>query len=148
MSSVILAVMSLIGVLAVGVVVPFALVNRAEKTRREDRAHADKMHREDRDAEWARQDAVAAKTNGKLTAIHSLVDGGMTAAMRSEADAMERELAVLGELAELRRATGQEPSPSSLSAIDSARMKLATLRAQITERTRLEAAVDERRDGA
>ena len=51
------------------------------------------MHREDRDADWARQDKLAAEANGKLDTIHKLVDGAFTAAMRAELGATRRELA-------------------------------------------------------
>lgn len=60
-TSLLAVLVPLIGVLVVGVLVPVLLLSRTEKHRIEDQAEAARLHREDRDAEWARQDAVAAK---------------------------------------------------------------------------------------
>jgi hypothetical protein len=51
----------LVGVLVVGLLVPVFLLARTERHRQEDNERSDRLHREDRDAEWARQDEVAAK---------------------------------------------------------------------------------------
>lgn len=59
-ATIITAVASLIGVLMVGVLIPLYLVSRSDRQRREDQLEAARLHREDRDAEWARQDKVAA----------------------------------------------------------------------------------------
>jgi hypothetical protein len=48
-------------VLLVGVLVPIYLVSKAAKDRREDNERSDQRHREDRQADWDRQDSVAAK---------------------------------------------------------------------------------------
>jgi hypothetical protein len=60
---------SLVGVLAVGVLVPLLLVTRSTRERREDLREAARMHREDRDAEWARQDLVAEKAERARIAL-------------------------------------------------------------------------------
>lgn len=83
-----------------------------------------RQHRVDREADWKRQDRLAAqaaeaatlqlehnsKSDAKLDKIHTLVDGAMTAAMRSELAAVRRELYVLRELAVMHRESGQEPA--------------------------------------
>jgi hypothetical protein len=50
---------SLFGVLVVGVGIPLLLLSRTETHRREDLIEVARQHREDRDAEWRRQDEVA-----------------------------------------------------------------------------------------
>lgn len=60
-ATILTAAVSLLGVLAVGVLIPLYLVARSDRQRREDQAEAARLHREDREAEWARQDATAAR---------------------------------------------------------------------------------------
>lgn len=88
-ATIITAVVSLIGILAVGVLVPVYLVARSERMRREDQAEAEqvrreeareaaRLHREDRDAEWARQDRVAeraAEATRKVTDNQRIIAG-------------------------------------------------------------------------
>ena len=185
-ANIITVVVSLIGVLAVGVVIPVLLVRNAESARREDQAEAARLHREDRDAEWARQDEVAARaaqtadaiaaaqqgaadraaeaarlllennervaqtqleTNGKLDVIHTLVNSSMTAAMQSEFDAVTRELAMMREVVELKRATGMEPSTAALAAIDVTETKLSELADALDDRAKAQAEVNHKGGG-
>jgi hypothetical protein len=104
-----------------------------------------KMHREDRIADWARQDALAAaakeaadevakQTSGKLDAIHGLVDGAFTAAMRAELDATRRELAMMREVVAIKQAAGHEPTVETLAAIEATNAKILALAAQLADR--------------
>lgn len=159
-TSIITLAVSLLGVLAVGVLVPVFLVGRAETTRRADAAEAARLHREDREAEWARQDEISARvtqnaadqaenqkqTNSKLDAIHTLVNSNMTAAMQSEFDAVARELAMMREVVELKRASGMEPTETALAAIDTTAEKLRDLAAALAERYKAQANI-ERKEG-
>lgn len=110
----------------------------------------DRARRLDREAGWARQDALAAKAataaaeikaqadaaDKKLDQIHGLVNSNMTAAMTAEAAAVERELAGMLEIIELRKALGQEPSGEALGAVDAIRGRLAELQSQLADRAR------------
>jgi hypothetical protein len=198
--------LSLTGVLLVGVLVPIYLISRSSKERRDDLAEAARQHREDRDAEWARQDEVARRaeqaardlaasqqkiaaqaaeaaalllgkqeasvtaqrevarqaavaaellvanneqvaagqleTSRKLDTIHTLVNSNMTAAMQSEFEAVVRELAVMREIMELRRVSGQEPTQDTLSAIASTETKMHELDAALADRAKAQAKVE------
>jgi hypothetical protein len=103
------------------------------------------QHRRDREADWERQDAVAARaeaaarlyqneTNGKLDVIHVLVNSNMTAAMRSELEAVTRELAVMREMIALRKEQGREPSAETLAAVAIVEARIFRLALQIDER--------------
>lgn len=204
-SQIITIVVSLVGVLTVGVLVPIGLLARTEKVRREDLVNAAQQHREDRAAEWARQDEVAARaeqarrdlaavqeatanraaeaaaalmaaqkesidaqkevarqaavaadllvennklvaetareTGRKLDTIHTLVNSNMTAAMQAEHDAVKRELAMMREVMELRRAGGQEPGDDTIAAIGATEAKLRDLAAALAERATAQAKV-------
>jgi len=180
-ANIITVVVSLIGVLAVGVVIPVLLVRNAESARREDQAEAARLHREDRDAEWARQDEIAARaaataasieaaqrgaaeradeaarllidnnervaksqleTNGRLDVIHTLVNSSMTAAMQSEFDAVTRELAMMREVVELKKASGMEPSAAALAAVKTTEAKLNELAVTLEDRARTQAEIN------
>ena len=95
---------------------------------------AERMHRQDREADWARQDKMAADARAKLDVIHTIVDGGITASMRAELDATVRELATMREVVDLKRALGQEPTPEALTAIEATRVKVAELSAKLADR--------------
>lgn len=103
------------------------------------------MHREDRLADYARQDAMAAEaraanekaaadTNGKLDAIHGLVDGAMTAAMRAELEATKRELAMMREVAAIKQAAGHEPTLETLAAIEATAARTQKLESALADR--------------
>lgn len=126
----------------------------------------ERMHREDRQADWDRQDAVAKaaadaadrlvaaqeeaarllladnarvaaaqeQTNGKLDVIHTLVNSNMTAEMQRSYDATKRELAVMRELMELRKANGLEPTPAVLAEIAATEITLNELDAALADR--------------
>jgi hypothetical protein len=168
-TSIVVAAVSLIGVLAVGILAPAWLLSRTER-----------IHREDRQADWDRQDQVAekaekaaadlaksqkriadkaeeaatlllannervaqtqAETNGKLDVIHTLVNSNMTAAMQSEFDAVSRELAMMREVAALKQAAGQEPSAETTAAIGATEAKLHELDAALADRAQAQARV-------
>lgn len=127
-------IISLVGsaVLAIfaSVTAPVILMNRTAA-----------MHREDRQADWARQDAIAAvaaaanaKTNGKLDVIHTLVNSNMTAAMQAELDAIRREIVMMREVVALNLAAGREPTVEALAAIEATQVKITTLEAQLADR--------------
>lgn len=219
-TSIVVAAVSLIGVLAVGVLAPAWLLNRTER-----------IHREDRKADWDRQDAVAARaaqaaediaqradraaalllerqnqsaaaqeevarkaaevaaqaneaarllsirqdesyaatqrvavqaeeaarllaentaivaesaseTGKKLDTIHTLVNSNMTQAMQSEFEAVGRELVSMGELIDLRRSMGQEPSQEALNALARTQAKLAELEVNLAERAKIQEQVN------
>jgi hypothetical protein len=94
----------------------------------------EKLHTEDREADWARQDAIAAATNGKLDIIHTLVNSNMTAAMQAELDAIRRELAMMREVVALNLAAGREPTVETLAAIEATEAKITKLSSQLAER--------------
>jgi hypothetical protein len=111
----------------------------------------EKMHREDREAEYARQDEVqraaeakaaiqAQDTNNRLDIIHKLVNSGLTSVMRSELAATERELSLLCEVSELHRANGREPDANMLAAIQTTEKKVAELAQTIRDREAAERA--------
>jgi hypothetical protein len=195
-------VVPLVGVLAVGLLVPVFLLSRTERHRQEDNERADRLHREDRDAEWARQDEVAEKAaqagrdlaaaqqriadqaaetaslllarqeqtvktqqhvarqaaeaaalllannervaataNGiqnQLGEIHTLVNSNMTAEMQARYDGTKRELAVMRELMELKRAGGLQPTPDVLAAIEATETSLNELDAALADRRKVQ----------
>jgi len=117
--------------------------------------NARKAIRESKLEDWAREDQVAAKaaeaakllleqnkvvadaaatTNAKLDVIHVLVNSNMTAAMQAEYDATVRELAMMREVARLNRIAGTEPSVEALAAIDATAVKIAELKATLSDR--------------
>jgi hypothetical protein len=83
--------------------------------------------------------AVAAReqakvTNGKLDAIHTLVNSNMSAAMQSELDATVRDLAMMREVIALRATAGREPTAEILSAVSATEDRIAELRAVLADR--------------
>lgn len=80
--------------------------------------------------------ASAVRTDIKLDVIHGLVDGGMTAALMSERNAVVMQLAMMKELIGIRLASGTEPSPEALAAIDHTEVKIAELDANLIDRIR------------
>lgn len=81
-------------------------------------------------------------TSDKLDVIHLLVNSNMTAAMQAEFDATTRELAMMHEVVELKKATGQQPSVLALAAIDATNARLIELRATLDDRLRQAKVVD------
>lgn len=115
----------------------------------------DRQHREDRDADWARQDMVAAQaaeaaelllqnqravanstaeTNSQLHVIHTLVNSNMTAAMQAEVDATNREEVMMREVMALNTAAGREITPVALAALSKTQAKIAELEAALADR--------------
>lgn len=168
-TSIIVAVVSLVGVLAVGIVAPVWLLSRTEK-----------MHREDRREDWARQDLVAARaeqtskdiadraaqaarllladnervaavqkeTNGKLDVIHELVNSTLSAAMQDKLDALVTAAAMMREVIDLKRAAGREPAPEALAALADVEDSIRESRAAIADRNRQAEAIADRRAAA
>lgn len=79
---------------------------------------------------------TSAETISKLDVIHALVNSNMTAAMQSEHDATVRELAMMMEVIELKRAAGREPSVEAIAAIESTRRKIVELDNILLDRSR------------
>ncbi len=118
---------------------------------------ASKARREDKEEDWARQDAVASQaakaaelllaqnkvvaetattTNEKLDVIHTLVNSNMTAAMQAEYDATVRELAMMREVIRLNKVAGTEPSVEATAAVDATEIKVGELKATLEDRLR------------
>ena len=104
----------------------------------------------------ARQDAIATKTdevarrlkrstastNGKLDVIHALVNSSLTTSMRSEYDAVRREMAMMIEVIGLKKASGLEPSVEVLAEVEATKTKAAELSSRLTERDAQQSKVD------
>ena len=99
--TILVAALAFIGTLIVGVVVPFFLVRQSARERREDLARQVAQHREDRDAEWARQDQVALKAERATVELAAsqkrIADQAETAANL----AAERDAKVAGQLSRI-----------------------------------------------
>jgi hypothetical protein len=148
------AVISLVTVIVMAmftsVTAPLIIAHRTER-----------MHKEDREADWAHQDEAAERarqaacdlaatqkeTNVKLDVIHVLVNGTMTAAMQSEYDAVTRELSMMKEVMDLKGASGRAPAAEAQAAITATQGKLAELAAALADRASAQTAANERADG-
>lgn len=73
-------------------------------------------------------------TNAKLDQIHTLVNSNMTAAMQSELDATKRELAMMNEVIDLKKAAGRPPTQDVLSTLEITKAKISELEAQLADR--------------
>jgi hypothetical protein len=110
---------------------------------------------EDKQEDWARQDAVAAQaaeaaalllkanervaaatdqTNQKLDVIHTLVNSNLTAAMLAELSATEAGLVLMREMVDDRLQRGVQPSPEATARIRNTETRINELRAQVTDR--------------
>lgn len=103
---------------------------------------AERMRRQDREADWARQDQVAAKAaeavgtaNGKLDVIHDLVNSNLTAAMQAELDALETSAAMMREVIDLKKAAGRPPAQETIIALQAIDAKIAALKTAISNRS-------------
>jgi len=115
------------------------------------RRHADKLE------DYARQDLVAAQaaaaarllleanervaaqgdvTNGKLEAIHTLVNSQMTAALQAELAATVREAAMIREVSAMRAINGLPPRGEARIALASCDLRVAELQDIIADRLR------------
>lgn len=94
----------------------------------------EKMHREDRQADYARQDQLDKRTDKKLNVIHKLVNSNLTQAMENEHSAMKHELEMMQEVIRIRRESGTEPTPGQLESVAVTEAKLETLRANLAVR--------------
>ena len=80
---------------------------------------------------------VAAKvTNDKLDVLHTLVNSQYTAALQAELDATMRELVMVHEVIDLKRAQGQQPSEMSQATIAATEAKIAALHTTLDERAK------------
>lgn len=139
-----LALIVAVPAIVTGAIAPLATVLITNRSRRKDK-----------EQDWARQDAVAAQareaarllldanervaattqvTNAKLDVIHTLVNSNMTAAMQAELDATVRELAMMGEVIELKRANGHEPSVNTLATFKATELRIGELKATLADR--------------
>ena len=103
---------------------------------------------EDRNANWAREDEVAARllaanervarsteiTDGKLDVIHELVNSSMTAAIKGERNANIATTSVMREVIALKQTQGQEPSEETLAALAAIEARIAELDALLKDR--------------
>ena len=78
--------------------------------------------------------ATARSTDDKLDVIHKLVNSTLSAALAAELDALVTSLAMMGEVANLKKAAGQGPSGESDVAIRSTEAKIAEIRATLADR--------------
>jgi hypothetical protein len=79
--------------------------------------------------------AVTAKsTDDKLDIIHRLVNSTLSAALAAELDALVGSLAMMKEVADLKKAAGHEPAGESAIAIQSTEAKIAEIRATLASR--------------
>lgn len=119
-----------------------AAANTVRDAKREDWKRQDEMaaraeRSADRIVEVNERAVVIGEHNaGQLEQVHTLVNSQMTAAKKGERDSVEVTLTLLREVAELRRASGQEPTARALATILATETKLADLNAVIVERER------------
>jgi type II secretory pathway pseudopilin PulG len=148
-SAVLVALIVAISSTIISIVSPILVSFLQNRTRRQEKAE-----------DYARQDAVAQKaaeaaklllaanervaanavqTMSKLDDIHTLVNSNLTTAMRAELDATTRELAVMSELIDLKRASGHEPSVDAMAAIKATKAKVSELSAVLKDRLNISA---------
>jgi hypothetical protein len=72
--------------------------------------------------------------NAKLELIHMLVNSNLTASMQAELDATIRELAMMHEVIDLKRANGRDPLPVVLETLAFTEGKIAELKAKLHDR--------------
>jgi hypothetical protein len=127
--TILVAALAFIGTLIVGVAVPFFLVRQSARERREDLARQDRQHREDRDAEWARQDEVALKAERatvELAASQKRIADQAAVAAKLLADAQAETIRRTNEVATLA-AERDEKVAGQLSRIDAQARRIHTL---------------------
>ena len=84
----------------------------------------------------ATQAATAVVTDSKLNVIHTLVNSQLSAALQNELDGLVREVAVIRELIELKRANGKEPTSDSLTILAASDSKIIELRQTLDNRAK------------
>jgi Tfp pilus assembly major pilin PilA len=114
-----------------------------------------------RQADWARQDKVAARveqvaiaaaevaqaaaheaaavalgTTGQLATIHTLVNSNLTEAMRNELTATSAMVEALREVVDLRTAQGDDPGRGLLADITSAQRRVSALERDLAHKQR------------
>jgi hypothetical protein len=96
-------------------------------------ARAEKAAKMLEDSQAAIVDAVS-NTDGKLDAIHTLVNSHLTGALQAELGATEREVEKMRMVVTLKKQAGAEPSAGALAAIKSTEERIEELRQIIKER--------------
>jgi alkanesulfonate monooxygenase SsuD/methylene tetrahydromethanopterin reductase-like flavin-dependent oxidoreductase (luciferase family) len=139
-----IAMIAAVGGVVTGALSPWLLLWQANRNklaeRLQDQAERAEVARQAREAAKLLLEAnkkvadTAERANEKLDEIHTLVNSNMTAAIQSEFDATTRELAMMLEVIELKRATGKEPSVETLAAVEATRAKIAELQSTLIER--------------
>ncbi len=85
--------------------------------------------------EVARTAAIsAAETHTQLNQIHTMVNSNLTAAWQSDLDQAKATLAVMREMAALKRSSGVDITPESLAAVASTEARIAELEATLADR--------------
>lgn len=155
-----LALIGLASLIISGIVAPTVVAMVMRKLSREEKIADAAAAKAIRDEDHERQDRVAREVrevketaavatsgiNVKLDGITTMVDGAMTAAMRSELDAVVLLLVMTKRLIALSEAAGKEPSKEDAAALISTEAKIAELRAALAEREKqLAIAEDQKR---
>lgn len=108
------------------------VATKAEEARKKVEEAAELLVKQDKKIE------VSSKaTAEKLDVIHTLVDGSLTASMKSEFHATRRELVMMKEVMELKKDAGREPSPETLTAIQFTEEKVLELQEALAARIQL-----------
>ena len=109
------------------------LINAMNNRQRREERQEDKRQRDEVAQRLVKMDN---KVGGKLDVIHTLVDGSMTAAMHSELNATVRELAMMNEVIDLKRANGHEPTQETLTTLEATQTKIDDLYMSLSARER------------
>jgi hypothetical protein len=89
------------------------------------------------------QKASTRAVEGKLVEIHTLVNSDYTARMTGELGAMRHTLVLMREVIVLNEAAGRSPSPESLAALATLESDIARLAAELEERMRQTALMEQ-----
>ena len=130
------------------IVSPLLLAWINDRTQRKAKLLEAAIRRQEKLEDYARQDRVATalatnnriveqanrQTNTKLDVIHTLVNSNMTAALQSELDATKREMVMMIEVIDLKKASGKLPSEEALHAVELTQAKIAELQATLADR--------------
>jgi len=114
------------------------LADRVNEVRKQAERAADLLK-----ASTAAQASAAKSTNDKLDVIHTLVNSNMTAALQAELDATISQLAMMQEMMALKQASGHEPLPDVLAAVERTKARIAELRSTLADRLKAANVVQE-----
>jgi hypothetical protein len=165
MTTLIAIILAIVTSIFASVTAPLILAHRTEK-----------MHREDMQTDYARQDKVALEaarasaaaqgsaqmaqqaaegtaaklddTNSKLDVIHGLVNSDYSAAMQSQLDALITSAAMMREVMDLKRSAGHEPTAEADIALQNTEAKIAELRVAIADRLKQAEVIADRAETA